>query len=41
MRRQGGSLYRGAYQDAVATGRNITLHQPMDGGKDKEIRLLS
>ena len=40
MRRQGGSLYRGAYQEAVATGRKLTLHQPMDGGKEQEIRLL-
>lgn len=41
MRRQGSTMYRNAYQEAVATGRNITLHQPMDGGKNKEIRLLS
>ena len=39
MRRQGGSLYRGAYQEAVAVGRELTLHRPMDGGS--EIRRLS
>ena len=41
LRRQGGSIYRSAYQEAVAAGRTITLHQPMDGGKKREIRLLS
>ena len=42
MRRQGSTMHRNAYQEAVAAGRKITLHRPMDDGKDKqEIRLLS
>lgn len=41
MRRQGGSLYRNAYQEAVSAGREITLHRPMDGGREKPVRLLS
>lgn len=41
MRRQGGAMYREAYQEAVATGREITLHRPMDGCQEKQIRLLS
>ena len=39
MRRQGSTMDRDAYQEAVTTGREITLHRPMDGGQ--EIRLLS
>lgn len=39
MRRQGSTMCRNAYQEAVTTGREITLHRPMDGGQ--EIRLLS
>ena len=39
MRRQGSTMYRDAYQEAVTAGREITLHRPMDGGQ--EIRLLS
>jgi len=34
-------MYRDAYQDAVTEGREITLHRPMDGGKEKKIRLLA
>lgn len=34
MRPRGGSLYHGAYQEAVATGRELTLHRPMAGGED-------
>jgi len=41
IRRQGSTMYRDAYQDAVAKGREITLHRPMDGGKEKKIRLLA
>ncbi len=41
MRRQGSAMYQNAYQEAVAAGRNITLHRPMDEGKDSKIRLLS
>jgi hypothetical protein len=40
-RRQSGSMHRDAYQQAVIAGRQITLHQPMDGAREKEIRLLS
>ncbi len=41
MRRQGTTMYRDAYQEAVTTGRALTLHQPMGGGTEKPVRLLS
>ncbi len=41
MRRQGTTMYRDAYQEAVTTGRTITLHQPVNSGTTQNIRLLS
>jgi hypothetical protein len=41
MRRQGTTMYRDAYQEAVTTGRKITLNRPVNGGKEEDIRLLS
>ena len=40
LRRQGSRLNRDAYQEAVAVGREIILHTPMDGSRKQEGRLL-
>ncbi len=40
MRRQGGSFHNGAFQQAVAAGRELSLHPPVRDGSGTDQRLL-